>query len=107
MTSPKSPAALLLGLVNQWRESATHIRDACLFDEANVLTKCADDLESAIAAASLEGQAEDAARYRWLRDGHIYGPVAVLSAHQNHKLLEGPFLDAALDIARTAKENES
>jgi hypothetical protein len=54
-----------------------------------------------------DSEAKNAARYRRLRDCHAFGPVAVLSAAQNHKLLEGMFLDAAIDAALTPPAKES
>lgn len=96
MTPPESPGALLREVAREMRErKINHGRDKSM-----TLIAWADRLDAI--ASSVEGKAEDAARYLWLRNRSGWG----MQTGVNEIYAED--FEAAIDAARTAQqESES
>ena len=81
------------------REWGGH-KDGC---GALSLDPCTCGLQEAMEAASAASDAEDAARYRWLRIADARNTLRVVTNYGSGRKIDCDDLDAAIDAARGAK----
>lgn len=105
MTTPESPAALLQGLADEMRLEYEVKSKRGIFMPWNRLREYSDKLH--VIAASLEGQVEDAARYKALRTMCCSEEGPSEATARAWMMGDESLCDIAIDAARTAKENES